>query len=149
MADDLISVVEGIADISALGSDVSSATAATVASRVVSPPGVPGDMAEEQYGDISCAFFRNYDAAIQDNIPSQHLCPMGQEPPCFAVYFNFPNTDGTTTTPTSWQVYKQSALYWFVGSQYEFPAPAQFSLYHPFTRVGIAQNLAWNYVIPV
>ena len=50
MADNLISVVEGIADASALGSDISSATAATVASRVISPPGVPGDTAEEQYG---------------------------------------------------------------------------------------------------
>ncbi len=41
MVDVLISVVEGIADASALGSDVSSATAATVAPRVISPPGVP------------------------------------------------------------------------------------------------------------
>ncbi len=40
MADHLISVM-GMADASALGSDVSSATAATVMPRVISPPGVP------------------------------------------------------------------------------------------------------------
>jgi hypothetical protein len=74
---------------------------------------------------------------------------MVQEPPFSAVYFDLPNNDGTTTTPTSRQVYEHSALYRFVGSQYEFPSPAQFFLYHPFTRVRIARNLAWNYVIPV
>jgi hypothetical protein len=58
MADHLISVM-GMADVSALGSDVSSATAATVAPRVISPPGVPDDTTKEQHGDLSRALFGN------------------------------------------------------------------------------------------
>ena len=110
-----------LADVGAVDTDSSSTS---VASRVVSPPGVPGDVLDEQHVDLSRALFRNDDAAIRDNIPSQHLCPMVREPPFVAVYFELPNTDGTTTTPSSRQVYERSALYRFVGAQHEFPSDA-------------------------
>jgi hypothetical protein len=35
------------------------------------------------------------DAVDIDNIPSQHICPLKQEPPVVAVYFDIPNVDGT------------------------------------------------------
>jgi len=130
-------ITTGNLDVGAVDNDSSSTS---VASRVVSPPGVPGDVLDEQHVDISRALFRNDDAAIRDNIPSQHLCPMVQEPPFVAVYFELPNTDGTTTTPSSQQVYERSALYRFVGAQHEFPSDAQFTLFHPFTRVPILRN---------
>ena len=72
---------------------------------------------------------------------------MVQEPPFVAVYFNLPSTDGTTTTPKSQQVYEQLALHQLVGTQGELRSRRTLS--HPFTRVRIARNLAWDYVIPV
>ena len=51
------------------------------------------------------------------DIPNQHICPLVQEPPFDAVHFDVPSANGTTTTPTSQQVYEKSALYRFVGTQ--------------------------------
>ena len=97
-----------LADVSAVDNDSSSTS---VASRVVSPPGVPGDALDEQHMKLSRALFRNDIAAIRDNIPSQHLCPMVQEPSLVAVHFDLSNTDGTTTTPTSRQVFTHNRHY--------------------------------------
>ena len=72
---------------------------------------------------------------------------MVQEPPSVAVYLNLPSTDGTTATPKSQQVYEQLALYRFVGTQGKLRSRRTLS--HPFTRVRIARNLAWDYVRPV
>ena len=41
------------------------------------------------------------------DIPSQHICPLVQEPPFDAVHFDVPSANGTTTTPTSQQVYEK------------------------------------------
>ena len=90
MDDYMIPVIEDMADASALGSDVSSATATNAASRVISPPGVPGDAAEEQHGGLSRDLFGNDTAAVLDSIPSQHICPLLLEPPYEAVHFDFP-----------------------------------------------------------
>jgi hypothetical protein len=81
------------------------------------------------------------------DIPSQHICPLVQEPPFDAVHFDVPSANGTTTTPTSQQVYEKSALYRFVGTQGDLSLRR--TLTHPFTRVQIALNLAWDCIRPV
>jgi hypothetical protein len=84
-ADDLgISVSGDMADFRALDNGASSGTAAP---RVISPPGVPGDVADVQHGDDT--------AVVRENIPSQHLCPMIQEPPFDAVHSVVPIANGT------------------------------------------------------
>jgi hypothetical protein len=81
------------------------------------------------------------------DFPNQHICPLVQEPPFDAVHFDVPSANGTTTTPTSQQVYEKSALYRFVGTQGDLSLRR--TLTHPFTRVRIARNLAWDCVSPV
>ena len=85
MADDLGIPVSGdLADARALENAFSSATAAPC---VISPPGVPGDAADVQHGDDT--------ALVRGNIPSQHLCPMIQEPPFDAIHSDVPIANGT------------------------------------------------------
>ena len=64
------------------------------------------------------------------DIPSQHFCPLVQEPPFDAVHVDVPSANGTTTTPTSQQVYEKSALYRFVGTQGDLPKDPHTS-FHP------------------
>ena len=97
------STTGNLVNASALDDDASSAD---VVLRVISPPSVPGDAVYEQHDDLSHSLFGNDTAAIRDNIPSQHLCPIAQEPPFDAVHFNLPSTNGTTTAPNSQQVYE-------------------------------------------
>jgi hypothetical protein len=80
-----------------------------VAPRVISPTGIPGGATEQPLNDLSHSLFNN-DAA--DNIPSQHLCPITQEPPFDAVHFDVPTADGATIP--NQQVYKRSALYGYI-----------------------------------
>ena len=137
MADHLITVM-GMADASALGSDISSATAATVAPRVIFPPGVPDDTTEEQHGDLSRALFGNdNDTAAIDNIPSQHICPILLEPPYEAVHFDLPSTNGITTTLTS-QVFERSVLYRFIRTQGDYSLRRTVTHPHPLSGVSIA-----------
>ena len=85
-ADDLGVPVSGeMANARAMDNNASSS--ATAAPRVISPPRVPGDAADVQHGDDT--------AVVQENIPSQHLCPMIQEPPFDAVHSDVPITNGT------------------------------------------------------
>jgi hypothetical protein len=88
-ADDLGVAASGDAAIErALDNDTSVVTAL----RVISPTGIPGGAVEQPLNDLSHSLFNN-DAA--DNIPSQHLCPITQEPPFEAVHFDVP----TATSP--------------------------------------------------
>jgi hypothetical protein len=79
--------------------------------HVISPTGIPGGAAEQPLNDLSCSLFNN-DAA--DNIPSQHLCQITQEPPFDAVHFNVPIADGATIP--NQQVYERSALYRYIAT---------------------------------
>jgi hypothetical protein len=126
-------------------SDNEQAALASAALRVISPPGVPGESSDEQHGDLSRALFGDDLAAVQANIPSQHLCPIIQEPPFDAVHFNVPNANGVTVT--SQQVYEKSALYRAIATPGILSAFRNFV--HPLTRVPIARNRAWDYVHPV
>jgi hypothetical protein len=81
------------------------------APRVISPTGIPGGAAEQPLNDHSRSLFNN-DAA--DNITSQHLCPITQEPPFDAVHFDVPTAEGATIL--NQQVYKRSALYQYIAT---------------------------------
>jgi hypothetical protein len=60
---------------------------------VISPTGISGDGAEPAQDDISCALFNNN---TSNNIPSQHLCPITQEPSFDADHFDVPADNGAT-----------------------------------------------------
>jgi hypothetical protein len=71
----------------------------------VSPLG--GDFAQtsEQHEGVVCALF-NKEVNV-DDIPSQHTCPLMQEPPIMGVYFDVRDRNGDTTN----QVFEWSQLY--------------------------------------
>jgi hypothetical protein len=138
-ADDLGVAASGDAAIEgALDKDAS----VIAARRVISPTGIPGGAAEQPLNDLSRSLFDNDTA---DNIPSQHLCPITQEPPFDAVHFNVPTADGATIP--NQQVYERSALYWYIATPGTFSARR--NIIHPFTRAPIARNRAWDFVGPV
>ncbi len=108
VADDLGVAASGHAAIERAPDNDASVVAAPL---VISPTGIPGGAAEQPINDLSRSLFNN-DAA--DNIPSQHLCPITQEPPSDAVHFNVPTTDGAMIP--NQQVYKRSALYRYIAT---------------------------------
>jgi hypothetical protein len=107
-ADDFGVATSGVAAIEgALKNDAPS----SAVPRVISPTGIPGDTAEQPHDDLSRALFNN---DTSDNIPSQHLCPIIQEPPFDAVHFDVPTRNGATIW--NQQVYERSALYRFIAT---------------------------------
>ena len=110
--------------------------------RVISPTGIPGDAAEQPHNDLSRALFNN---DTSNNIPSQHLCPIIQEPPFDAVQFDVPTANCATIR--NQQVYKRSALYRFIATLGTLRAFR--NIIHPFTRAPIARNSALDFVRPV
>ncbi len=108
MADDLGVAASGDAAIErALDNDAR----VNAVPRVISPTGIPVGAAEQPLNDLSRSLFNNDPA---DNIPSQHLCPITQEPPFDAVHFDVPTADGATIS--SQQVYQRSALYRYIAT---------------------------------
>jgi hypothetical protein len=108
MADDLGVAASGnVAIERALANNAS----LVAAPRVISPTGIPGGATEQPLNDLSRSLFIN---GAGDNIPSQHLCPITQEPPFDAVHFDVPTADGATIP--NQQVYKRSALYRFIAT---------------------------------
>jgi hypothetical protein len=105
-ADDLGVAASGDAAIErALDNDAS----VVAAPRVISPTGIPGGATEQPLNDLSHSLFNN-DAA--DNIPSQHLCPITQEPPFDIIHFDVPTAD-CAMIPNQ-QVCERSALYRYI-----------------------------------
>ena len=62
------------------------------------------------------ALFNDGEGRDVNNIPSQHICPLKQEPPVFGVYFDVPNSDGTISE----QVFETSDLYRWIGTPGSF-----------------------------
>jgi hypothetical protein len=118
---------------------------ASAAPRVISPQGVTGEAAGEQHGDLSQFLFANDPDTALDNIPSQHMCSIIQEPPFDPVHFDVPNPNGTTIPNV--QVYEQSALYRCIATLGTLSGRR--NIIHPLHRVPIARNKAWDYVRPV
>jgi hypothetical protein len=72
---------------------------------IVSPPGGDSPQTSEQHKGVICALF---DKEVNvDDIPSQYICLLTQEPPVVGVYFDVPNRNRDTTE----QVFEQSQLY--------------------------------------
>jgi hypothetical protein len=78
-----------------------------------------------------------------DNIPSQHICPLKQEPPMVAVYFDIPNVDRTLSK----QVFERSDLYRWIATPGSFRAKQ--NVCHPINQQGFFCPSAWALVCHV
>ncbi len=112
------------------------------APRVISPTRIPGGAAEQPQNDLSRSLFNKN---TLNNIPSQYLCPITQEPPFDAIHFDVP-TAISATIPNQ-QVYERSALYRCIAIPGILSAIR--NIIHPFTHAPIAWNRAWDFVHPV
>jgi len=110
----LISTADATAAINAVAgasNDPSARVAAYPGARasVISPLGYPGN-AEGAHHDLACFLFNNTEAQEEDDIPSQHMCPLTREPSFDAVHFDVPD-GASVTTAANQQVYERSALF--------------------------------------
>ncbi len=78
--------------------------------NIVSPPDADSDKAHEQRKGVVRALF-NQELNLHD-IPSQHICPLTQEPPVVGVYFDVPDINGDVTD----QVFERSQLYRWIAT---------------------------------
>jgi hypothetical protein len=77
---------------------------------IVSPPGGDSAQASEQHEGVTPALF-NKEVNV-DDIPSQHICLLMQEPPVVGVYFDVPDRNRDTTE----QVFEWSQLYRWIAT---------------------------------
>jgi hypothetical protein len=126
----------------AIEGDLKNDAPGSTALCVVSPTKISGDAAEQPHDDLSRALFNN---ETSDNIPSQHLHPITQEPPFDAVHFDVPKANGATIP--NQQVYERSVLYQCITTPGTLSA--QRNIIHSITHVPIAWNRAWDFVRPV
>ena len=80
-----------------------------------------------------------------DNIPSQHLCPIIQDPPFVSVHFDVPIANGATIL--NQQVCERLVLYRFIATPDTLRVHR--NIIHPFILAPIAWNRAWDFVRPV
>ncbi len=106
-----------------------------VSGVIVSPP------TTEQHKGVVCALF-NEEVNV-DNIPSQHICPLTQEPPIVGVYFDIPDRNGDTTD----QVFERSQLYRWIGTPGNLRSCRNIS--HPINQQFAPRPSAWNLLRPV
>ncbi len=139
MADDLGVATSGDA---ATDGALKNNTPSSMAQHVISPAGISGGAAEQPHDDLSRALFNN---DTSDNIPTQHLCLITQEPPFDAVNFDVPTANGATIP--NQQVYERSALYRYIATPGTLSTRR--NIIHPFTRGPTAWNRAWDFVLPV
>ena len=136
-----ISTSDATAAINALAgasTDPSARVAANPGARasVISPLGYPGN-AEGAHHDLARSLFNNTEVQGEDDIPSQHMCPLTREPPFDAVHFDVP--DGASfTTAANQQVYERSALIRCIATQGTLSAFR--NIFHPLTRARIART---------
>jgi hypothetical protein len=108
---------------------------------IVSPPVGGSDQASEQCEGVVRALF-NQEVNVHD-IPSQHICPLMQEPPIVGVYFDIPDRNGDTTD----QVFERSQLYRWIATQRNLRSRQNVS--HPINQQFVPRPSAWNLVRPV
>ena len=89
------------------------------------------------------ALFNDGEGRDVNNIPSQHICPLKQEPPVFGVYFDVPNSDGTISE----QVFETSDLYRWIGTSGSYQAKR--NVCHPINQQFVFRPSAWNLVRPI
>ena len=134
-----ISTGDVTAAINALLADASADPSARVAANpgarasVISPLGDPGN-AEGAHHDLACSLF-NYTEVQEDDIPSQHICPLTREPPFDAIHFDVP---GDSSMAAHQQVYKRSAIYRCITTQGILSAFQ--NIFHPLSCTCIART---------
>ena len=89
------------------------------------------------------ALFNDGEGRDVNNIPSQHICPLKQEPPVIGVYFDIPNSDGTISE----QVFERSDLYRWIGTSGSYRAKR--NVCHPINQQFVFRPSAWNLVRPI
>ncbi len=107
---------------------------------IVSLPGGDSAQASEQHEGVLCALFGK--EVNVDDIQSQHICPLMQEPPVVGVYFNVPNRNRDTTK----QVFERSQLYRWIAT----PGNLRFrqNNSHPINQQYVPHPSVWNLVCP-
>jgi hypothetical protein len=104
----------------------------------VSPPDADSDEAREQREGVVCALF-NRELNLHD-IPSQHICPLTQEPPVVGVYFDIPDINRHITD----QVFKRSQLYRWIATPGNMRMHRNVS--HLINQQFVLRQSAWNLV---
>ena len=89
------------------------------------------------------ALFNDGEGRDVNNIPSQHICPLKQEPPVIGVYFDVPNSDGTISE----QVFERSDLYRWIGTSGSYRAKR--NVCHPINQQFFFRPSAWNLVCTI
>ncbi len=107
----------------------------------MSPPGGDSAQASEQHKGVVHALF-NEEINV-DDIPSQHICLLMQEPPVVDVYFDVPNRNGDTTD----QVFERSQLYRWIATPGNLRSHQNVS--HPINQQFAPRPSAWNLVCPI
>ncbi len=87
-----------------------------------------------------CTLFDVGEGVDTDNITSQHICPLKQEPPVTGVYFDIPNADGTLSD----QVFERSEIYRWIATLGNSRAHRNVS--HPINQQFIFHPEAWSLV---
>jgi hypothetical protein len=77
----------------------------------VTPGGASTEVHKPPSEDIARLLFSK-EMINPSNIPSQHICPLTQEPSCEGVHFDVPDANVVINE----QVYKQSSLYGFIAT---------------------------------
>ena len=90
--------------------------------------------------EVVRALFDEGEGVDTNNIPSQHICPLKQEPPVIGVYFDIPNSDGTLSE----QVFERSEIYRWIATPGNFQARRNVS--HPINQQFIFCPEAWSLV---
>jgi hypothetical protein len=125
-------------------SSIEDTTNANVAS---SQPSIEGNSAASRRAVVSplvrALFPGNEDGIDVDDIPSQHVCPLTQEPPFQGVHFDVPDSTGRISD----QVFERSELYRWIATPGTLSARRNVS--HPFNRQVVPRSTAWNLVRPV
>ena len=101
---------------------------------VISPLGDPGN-AKGMHHDLASSLFNNTEVPEED-IPSQHMCPLTRKPPFDAVHCDVP--DGASITTANQQVYERSALSRCIATPGTLSAFQ--NIFHPLTRAHIART---------
>jgi hypothetical protein len=131
----------GVGDSFQLSTDSNSGVVGNSAACTVTPGGASTAVHEAPSKDIPHSLFIKETINLS-NIPSQHICPLTQEPPFVGVHFDVPDPNRVITK----QVYKQSSLYQFIATPGTMNARR--NVIHPLNQVFVPRTLAWDLVFP-
>jgi hypothetical protein len=106
---------------------------------IVSPPGGDSDQVSEQHKGVVSALF---DKEVNvDDVPSQHICLLMQEPLIVGVCFDIPDRNRDTIE----QDFEWSHLYRWIATLGNLRSRQNIS--HPINQQFVPRPSAWNLVI--